>query len=106
MKRAIGSHAARRLPEPAAMLPKRNAVAARVVVRQCEMRMGRVSAVRKPDALPNRALLRTRAVRVSAGGLVDTSFDFQDGPAEAGHYVRSTSINVRASSCGKRDLRG
>jgi hypothetical protein len=37
MKRAIGSHAARRLPEPAAMLPSRNAVATRAVVRQFDV---------------------------------------------------------------------
>jgi hypothetical protein len=38
-KRAIGSHAARRRPEPAAMLPSRNAAATSVVVRQLILRM-------------------------------------------------------------------
>src|SRR5216117_3907258 len=98
MKRAIGSHAARRLPEPAAMLPNRKAVAARMVVRQLEMRMGRGSAVRKPDALPNRAILRISPARVSAGGLADTSFETVQ--LDAAYYrLRTADCRLPTADC-------
>src|SRR6185295_1904491 len=68
-KRAIGSHAARSVPEPAAIVPRRNAAAASVVVHQLIMRIwpGAVVASRVPAR--NRAIPRIAVSDAAAGAL-------------------------------------